>query len=257
MVRHSPKHWDSFTPPIARAGYNTFAVALPSVISQSDEPVESLQQDVDAVQVHIHSAVDAGQKVVLCMHSYGGIPGSEAVVGLDQASQAALGHKDGRGVVHLFYVAAGLLSAGQAWIDVNMYNDTIPEWLTFTKDNRVHMCNQPEELLYHDFEDKAEVQRMVGLLNPWSFRPGNYTKVTHEPWKNIAATYLHTTKDRIIEMRNQIKMVQNVRDAGARDLRCVALDSGHTPFGSMPEKVAELLLEAAVASDSELVVPRC
>lgn len=199
----------------------------------------------------IKSAVDAGQRVVLVMHSYAGIPGSEAVAGFDQVSQAELGHKDGRGVIHLFYIAAALLYAGQAWIDVNMYDGEIPDWLTFAKNNQVYTCNRPIDMLYHDIDDKAEVGRMVSLLKPWCFIPGNYTKMIHEPWKIIPATYLHATKDRVIEMRNQIKMVQNVRDAGAQNLRCVALDSGHTPFGSMPEKVAELLFEVAAVSSKD------
>lgn len=61
---------------------------------------------------YLDDLISQGKEVVVVMHSYGGIPGTESVKGRtcrDMAAQAKKG-----GVVALIYMAAFLISAGQS-----------------------------------------------------------------------------------------------------------------------------------------------
>jgi pimeloyl-ACP methyl ester carboxylesterase len=73
----------------------------------------------DAAQIHdlLVSLADQGKEVVLVMHSYGGMPGTEAVKGVSILERKAQG-KPG-GVSHLLYVAALIAEVGMAaqWAD--------------------------------------------------------------------------------------------------------------------------------------------
>lgn len=61
---------------------------------------------------YLDDLVSQGKKVVVVMHSYGGIPGTESVKGRTRRDIAAQGKKGG--VVALVYMAAFLISASQS-----------------------------------------------------------------------------------------------------------------------------------------------
>lgn len=76
-------HPDAFGPVMKQldaAGYNSVGVTLPSV--GTEPPIKGFEPDVEAVRNAIHQVLDSGDDVVLVMHSYGGIPGSEATKGV-------------------------------------------------------------------------------------------------------------------------------------------------------------------------------
>jgi hypothetical protein len=66
--------------------------------------------------------VSAGKEVVLVMHSYGGIIGSEAVNGLEKA-----GRKEKGGVVHALLIAAFLVSKGSSLLGI--FDNQLPPYL--------------------------------------------------------------------------------------------------------------------------------
>lgn len=61
---------------------------------------------------YLDDLISQGKEVVMVMHSYSGIPGTESVKGRTRRNIAALGKKGG--VVALVYMAAFLISAGQS-----------------------------------------------------------------------------------------------------------------------------------------------
>ncbi|KAI5362053.1 putative alpha/Beta hydrolase [Septoria linicola] len=93
----------------------TVLVSLASVGPQ--EHLKNFNPDVDVIRKHIEAAADAGQDVVVVAHSYGSIPTSEAIKGLDLKSRQAAGKKGG--VVHFFFLSAhitrrtGLINSSQ------------------------------------------------------------------------------------------------------------------------------------------------
>lgn len=104
--------WDKTINHLHRAGYATLAIELPSVGPPSTAPGKTMLDDA----AHIHGIVQqladgGGKEVVLVMHSYGGVLGTQAVDGLSVKERSERGAKGG--VIGLVYVNAILINAGE------------------------------------------------------------------------------------------------------------------------------------------------
>lgn len=88
-------------------GFPTATVNLPSVGGTS-----SMKDDAIAIQKVTLKLADAGQQIILVMHSYGGIPGTESAKGLAWEIRQAEG-KPG-GIIALVYLTAYLVKEGMS-----------------------------------------------------------------------------------------------------------------------------------------------
>lgn len=99
---HSPDAYAPMTRLLVEAGYAVNGVKLPSV--GADPALQSWDEDVAAIRKALSEAVDAGRDVVVMVHSYGGLPASEAVRGLAKKDREKEGK--GSGVVRLVYMCS-------------------------------------------------------------------------------------------------------------------------------------------------------
>jgi hypothetical protein len=106
---HTPESFDTAASFLNEAGYDYQGVSKPSSTLKPPFPT-GLDEDVEVIRAAILKAADAGKDVVLAMHSYGGIPGSEAAKGLSKEERAKEG-KPG-GLVNLVYISAFALAEG-------------------------------------------------------------------------------------------------------------------------------------------------
>lgn len=97
------------------AGYDAIAVELQSVSPPSTAPAKTMTDDA----AHIHGIIEAlaneGKDVVLVMHAYGAIPGTQSIEGLTKKERSQ--HSEGGGVVGLIYITGFLLGEGQSLSD--------------------------------------------------------------------------------------------------------------------------------------------
>lgn len=110
---HRPSYFAQIRAYLSDHGYPSVAVTTPSV--GSDPPATSIDVDIDAVEAAVRKVLDAGDDVVLLMHSYGGGPGSEAA---GRIAKELLGGSGGPGegkgrIKRLVYVAAFIPIEGQ------------------------------------------------------------------------------------------------------------------------------------------------
>jgi pimeloyl-ACP methyl ester carboxylesterase len=82
---HSPAIYDTVKSALAYYGYELTAIALPSV--GCNPATYDFTEDVRAIRHVVSYYVDSGRDVVLVMHGYGGIPGSEALLGLGKTER--------------------------------------------------------------------------------------------------------------------------------------------------------------------------
>ena len=82
--------------------------------------------------------VEAGKDVIVMMHSYGGMYGSQAVQGLSKRERAQSGKQGG--VVSLIYVSAVTPLEGQSTLDM-MGTDAqhLPTWVDYDVSNKVSL----------------------------------------------------------------------------------------------------------------------
>jgi hypothetical protein len=101
------------------------------------------------------------------------------------------------------------------------------------------MMDNPRTRFYSDvLEDKA--RRAVSKLVPQSVRSFGET-VTKAGWRTIPATYIVCTSDE--SLPPDLQEIFAVRAAAVE-----RMDSGHSPFYSMPGELARLLNRVALAA---------
>jgi pimeloyl-ACP methyl ester carboxylesterase len=111
-----PQVYEKLVKGLMDQGYPTIHPRLPSCsdVDKPDFPQVSLVDDVLAIRLELIRQIEYEEKnVVVVMHSYGGLVGSEAVTEeLSYAKRQSQGLAGG--VTHLFYYCAFLLDKGQS-----------------------------------------------------------------------------------------------------------------------------------------------
>lgn len=108
---HLPVHFKPLIEGLRKAGHFSRAVTPKCV--NSSPAANSFQPDVDAVRAAVEELLRQGTDVVLVMHSYGGMVGTEASGVVAQDADKYPGK-----IRRLVYVAAHVPSEGQNLLDV-------------------------------------------------------------------------------------------------------------------------------------------
>jgi pimeloyl-ACP methyl ester carboxylesterase len=116
---HSPAHYARLAALLQGSGYPCVTVALPSV--SDSPPPQAFEADVSAVRNALFGFVNDGRDVIAILHSYGGIPGSEAMRGLAKTERSAAGG-DG-GVVGILFIASMLVPQGESLFTARRLSD--------------------------------------------------------------------------------------------------------------------------------------
>lgn len=120
---HEPDCWDAVTLQLEEYGYPFSTVQL---LSSGGEPSTSVADDASHIQKSISKLADAGKDIILVMHSYGGIAGTESAKGLlkkDRQAEGKLG-----GIISLVYVTAFLLPPQTS---LASFLGFMPPWVVF------------------------------------------------------------------------------------------------------------------------------
>jgi pimeloyl-ACP methyl ester carboxylesterase len=217
--------------PLRVLGYEPEAIDLPGH-GRSTEPLTDLHGDADAVRVRLDAI---GEPTLLVGHSYGGMVITDA------------GTHDA--VIGLAYVAAYLPDTGQTLLDLF----TAPAPPTRERPSElvaaVRFSHDRSEMrlggdgvagaLYGDC-DPATQQWAIARLDAQS--TASFTQAPRRvAWKSRPATYVVCTQDRTIPAWLQRTM------AVPAD-RVIDLPASHSPFLSMPGRLAGVIAEADPAS---------
>ena len=110
---HGPEAFGQVSSLLKKEGHKCVGVSLPSV--GANPPLKDMSEDVKAVRDAISSEVEQGHDVVVAVHSYGGVPGNEAIKGLTKTDQEAKGKKGG--VVKVLFICAFALPEATSLMD--------------------------------------------------------------------------------------------------------------------------------------------
>lgn len=217
---HGPWCWEALTPHLAERGWQVHTVQLPSA---SDDPdsAAGMYDDARVIREAIDKIEAAEGPVTVVAHSYGGIPATEA--------SAQVAEK----VARLVYLAAFQLDIGDSL--ASQSGGQLPEG-----DHGTIAPNpDPGEHLYNGVAP-VEAERAAGLLVAQTVKSFSQP-LTGAGWKSIPSSYIVARQDHAIPAQFQEAMA-----ARASEVR--ALDSGHSPFLSMPEALADVITDAAAAA---------
>lgn len=200
----------------------------------------SFDADVATVRQCAVAALDEGDEVVVLMHSYGGVVGSEAVRGLDARSRGQQG-KPGA-VVQLIYVCAFAVPEGMSLMDglggmplpwfqavaSSSASSSLDQWALRTTDIFHNGVSDPAVL---EFQKKELLNQAKGSFD---------TKATYAAWKDtdrFRTAYVVCELDLAIPQHVQDGMV---KQPGA-NFKVERLNTGHSPWLSMPDGTIDTL----------------
>jgi vacuolar-type H+-ATPase subunit F/Vma7 len=105
---HQANTFEAVATILRAKGYPVQTMTLLSVGGLTSATVADDAEDIR--QKYLRKLVTEGKEVIVVMHSYSGIPGTESIKGFAQKDLAAQGKKGG--VVGLVYITAFLVAAG-------------------------------------------------------------------------------------------------------------------------------------------------
>ncbi|KEF56797.1 uncharacterized protein A1O9_06987 [Exophiala aquamarina CBS 119918] len=225
-------------------GYETFVNNLPSTSRHPPEEPANLQDDAGFFRSIIEKLADQGKNVVVVMHSYGGLVGSEAVKGTAKADRQASG-KPG-GVVKLIYLTATVLPVGGS---MKSESGDPPSGLIEMDQNgfmRIVGVEAVAQAALSDvqFDRAVDIVREMPRHSALSFAG----ELTYPGYKHIPSSYICCENDCLVSPEIQRKYIDRIREATGKEVDVHNLDTGHAPNISATEKLAQLLVDVVGAS---------
>lgn len=101
---HPPNYYDDLVSQLLSHGHQCHALHLPSA---GKIPTATAADDAQYIQETTRRLAEQGREIVLVMHSYAGVPGTESARGLVKKDRQAEGKQGG--IIGLVYLAALLL----------------------------------------------------------------------------------------------------------------------------------------------------
>ncbi|KAI1389602.1 alpha/beta-hydrolase [Hypoxylon trugodes] len=239
----------AWTPPAAYAKLanalkaRSFTVETPALPSNNGArpPNSSHEDDVAAVRKVIKSFVDDGKEVIVYMHSYGAVVGTNAVEGLTKKDREAQGLSGG--VVYLFYLCGYLLAKGQSiWTVIEGFGvEAVKNHPSITfEDDGTWFLSDPVGHLCHDLdpEDQEEQRKLSTRQNMEAIKG----KVAYEAWRDVPSTYIRTTEDRCVPPVFQDICLAYPKEANV-PIDVKVLNCSHAPYAKYPDQLADMVVE--------------
>lgn len=137
---HTPDHFRPMSDLLRQSSYPSVTLSLPSIgeLAATFAPGD----DIRAIRSELEKLVEnEGKDVVMAMHSYGGVPGSQTVTGLEKSVRTKEGKKGG--VIHILFIAALVLENGQSLVEA--LGGGLPPWAVadVSKIQLFHQHNAP------------------------------------------------------------------------------------------------------------------
>ncbi|WKU49051.1 alpha/beta fold hydrolase [Streptomyces sp. VNUA116] len=213
---HGSWCWERLLPALAARGLPAVTVDLPSAAMDGNGAI-GLQDDVQA----LYAALDrVDGPVTVVAHSYAGQPATVAAA-------------HDRRIVRLVYLAAYQLDAGES--TYGFHGIPVPDPV----EGIAPPMHNPREAFYSDVPAQ-EAEQALRRLTHQSLRTF-CEPVTAVGWRDVPSTYILCEHDRALAPHDQERMA-------ARAQSVHRLPSGHSPFLSMPDRLADLLVRNETAA---------
>jgi hypothetical protein len=125
---HVPAHYAHLALKLNSAGYTVDCLELSCTNDEKDLPENTWTEDISIIRNAITSHTEAGRDVAVVMHSFGGMPGSEATCGLGKKQKETSGR-----VVKLIYMTSFMFQEGAKRSD-------FPEWPNLARVDDEKVC---------------------------------------------------------------------------------------------------------------------
>lgn len=226
---HGAWCWDKTVAELQKRGHQAKAIDLPGQ-GRDQTPLKDVT--LDAMIKRIVDALAAfPAPAVLVGHSLGGIAISVAGERAPYPNER---------IKTLVYLSAFLPRDGETLLEIEKRNpnSVIPKCMIFDSDHvsGTIMPDKAKEIFYHDCTD-ADVAFATERLRPQALAPlMTPAHVTAKRFGRIPRVFIECTDDRALSLDIQRDMIAKSPPIDVRRLH-----SSHSPFLSMPDKLAAVL----------------
>ncbi|KAK6811114.1 hypothetical protein RU639_012946 [Aspergillus parasiticus] len=235
---HTPAHYAEFTSTLKSKGHEVYIPRLPSM-SDTRPPNADLHTDTDLIRSYVESLVEAGQEVVVFMHSYGGQVGTNALVGLGAETRKQQGQTGG--VVLLIYMSAFAVTENTSMMSVVKrfrHEDLIPLAFDIAEDYST-VSRDPKKLIIGPGRSDEETDAYVAAMLRWNGKT-MYQEVERCAWREIPVAYIYAIEDMNVPFDYQKWFVETMREEG-REVETFEVQTGHCPTFTKFEEVATIV----------------
>ena len=245
---HNPNHFGPVRKVFESNGFQTECPEQPSASSLT--LTDPLTDDAKTIHDSIADLINGGKDVIVVMHSYGGVIGTQAVTAdLSKTSRQAKGLEGG--IIHLVYVAAFIVSEGNSL--GSALGGALPPYiktkvsfpcpasreegvlLMSLQDDGTCMMLDPALRFFNDLS-KEEQDKWVSELRPVLTKT-QFSPISNAGYKHYPVTYLYCDNDQALPPQVQKMMVET----NGPHFKTESCYSSHSPFLSQPERVLQLV----------------
>ncbi|KAJ5305833.1 hypothetical protein PENANT_c015G02068 [Penicillium antarcticum] len=239
---HTPKNYTSYMTDLQKAGFTVHAPHLPSN-NGIRPPTASLPEDISLVRNLVQDLVNTGTRILMVMHSYGGLVGTSAIQDLDLSTRQA--NNQPGGVIHLLYLCAYMLSPGETMWSIVEQTGADKLWpdLVDEHDDGTFFPLDPGILFFSGLEDSEFVEGVIETLVRFPIKTLKEMN-TGDGWRRVPVTFVKTLRDFALQGAAQDIMLERVRGEGIF-VKVVEFDTHHSPWVSMAGDVVRVAVEAA------------
>ncbi|KAF4501495.1 hypothetical protein FAGAP_2288 [Fusarium agapanthi] len=225
----------SFAPPslysrliqsLTQYALETTVIDLPSVGFRDTLPAASMEEDAQHIRKVATTLADEGHEIILVMHSYGGICGTESTAGVSKTERQAAGK------------AGGSVKT--------MMGDNMPHFMKLEGD---YLRSDPEGCASVNFSDLPKAEALTYAKQMTAHSALSFAgPLKNGGYLNIPVVYIVCEKDISVPSVVQRSVIDMISKKSGRNVITFSCDSGHFPTVSIPGKVASFIYKVATQS---------
>ncbi|KAK0627377.1 Alpha/beta hydrolase fold-1 [Immersiella caudata] len=231
---HRPSHYDDVISPLRAHGFTVLSVPL-AVCGDTDvSPDSTPADDVEVLHTHLLPLLDAGKTAILIAHSYG-----SSVATLSSQSQSAPARARRNlpgGIVGLISIA-GFAFPKRGKNILGMDGDLPLRVNRIRENGLVSIKEGAKGEFYSDVEPVKADRAFQELCRYQSWKSMNTPPQFVEREIEVSKMYVLCESDQTV-----LPDVQEAMAKVGEFERVVRLESGHSPFLGVPEKLVEVIL---------------
>jgi len=227
----APAHlYSTFVDELHSSGYpNVVTVSLPSVGKHEGKPAATMAEDAEAIRSAAKELIQAGNDVLLVSHSYGGVPTTESLKGLN-----VKGKGDGeKGVVGLLYVTSIVPEVGQG--GGSAMSAGLPDYLSVEGEYMTLEPTGNAKATFSDlpFEQGLALAKQMPNHSAISFAG----ELTYPGYKYVPVGYLLCEEDLTVPPEIQQRFIDLLEKESPGPVVVSKCKAGHVPHVSDPDAV--------------------
>ena len=232
---HQPAHFKHIMRKFEDAGYRTICPQQPTFGRHGAELTSlSMYDDAACVRDTIISLLEEGQLIVVVMHSYGGVVGSQAVESaFGVRPRESLGKAGG--ILKLVYMCAFLLPLNASLGDA--FGGSLPPFITIHPDGSCEM--QDSRSKFYSLLDDITAAKNLELTRPHVAK-AQLDRLTNAGYLGHDVAYIVSTQDQALLEGMQRSMIASLEGL-EKQVEVYEVAGDHSPYLSKAQDVVAII----------------